>query len=168
MSPVRTLEHAPILNIRNTFARVADKFIVDDQWCYAPDQAITTDAQGNASNYIVRTNAAWRASLLFSRSERNGNCGFYQVVDSPPPDLVRFGEELQTPRPASPPASYKQLLPDMAEWDPEPPNLPPQLATTIFDDVLPSAGGRGCSDGQTLADGQERPDPASLPDPLSV
>lgn len=46
----------------------AFKFIVDDEWRFAPDQATVTDTAGNINNYLDLTNFTDDSEVIRSRN----------------------------------------------------------------------------------------------------
>jgi hypothetical protein len=89
--------------------KYAYKFIVDDEWRFAPDQATISDASGNVNNCIDLT--------TFSPDDES----------STPSNKRRD----------SLPGSYGRNLPDEDEYSKEPPLLPPHLRHIVLNSPPP-------------------------------
>ena len=85
----------------------AYKFVVDDEWRFAPDQPTVTDTAGNVNNYIDLS--------AFSTAE----------------------EEAAPTRRDSLPGPYGHVLPDEEEYSKEPPLLPPHLRHIVLNSPPP-------------------------------
>lgn len=88
----------------------AYKFVVDEQWRYAPDQPTVTDAEGNVNNVIDLS-------------------GFKPDNESPAEGIRR--------RDSPPHLTYAQAVPDEDEYGKEPPLLPPHLRTILLNHPSP-------------------------------
>lgn len=106
----------------------AFKFIVDDEWRFAPDQPTIADVEGHINNFIdvsefvpyvgddkffakskgslLHVNVNWVSLLLFYILEQ------------------KIPEE-----------EYKKVIPDLEEYTKEPPSLPPHLRHIILNKV---------------------------------
>ena len=87
----------------------------------------------------------------------HGNASNFVVVEARELGLIcPNSEETPTLRPESPPESYQRKVPALADWEAEPPALPPQLLQGIMTDPSGSDHDHGMTD------------PAALPDPRSA
>lgn len=91
--------------------RHAYKFVVDDEWRFAPDQPTVADTAGNINNYIDLTN--------------------FKADDDEPISSLR--------RDSLPNIPWGRTLPDEDEYSKEPPLLPPHLRTIILNSASPDA-----------------------------
>mmetsp|Transcript_18055 Transcript_18055/g.26732 ORF Transcript_18055/g.26732 Transcript_18055/m.26732 type:complete len:259 (-) Transcript_18055:59-835(-) len=89
----------------------AFKFIVDDEWRYAPDQPTVADIEGRINNFIDVSQ--FKAYVGEENFEQNRKA------------KLEANEQ------------YNQIMPDMDEYTKEPPLLPPQLRTIILNKSLP-------------------------------
>ena len=89
----------------------AYKFIVDDEWRFAPDQPTVADAAGNINNYIDLS--------TFS------------------PEAEAGGGITSQRRDSLPGTAYGHALPDEDEYTKEPPLLPPHLRQIILNGAPP-------------------------------
>jgi 5'-AMP-activated protein kinase regulatory beta subunit len=85
----------------------AYKFIVDDDWRFAPDQPTVSDTSGNINNYLDLTTFHPDDDTPLMRKDSIGN------------------------------APYGQVIPDEDEYTKEPPLLPPQLRSIILNSPSP-------------------------------
>ena len=91
----------------------AYKFVVDDEWRYAPDQPTKTDVEGRVSNFI-------------------------DVSDfSPYTGAIDFFEKSKEQK--IPESDFSNIIPDLDEYTKEPPLLPPHLRQIILNKPTPSA-----------------------------
>jgi len=90
----------------------AFKFIVDDEWRYAPDQPTVADVDGRINNYIDITDfsAYVGDDHFFDKSKEQ------KVPDS----------------------EFRQFIPDIDEYTKEPPALPPHLRHIILNKASPT------------------------------
>lgn len=89
--------------------RHAYKFVVDDEWRFAPDQPTVADTSGNINNYI--------------------DLSTFKPDDAEPVSSLR--------RDSLPGVPWGQALPDEDEYSKEPPLLPPQLRNIILNSPAP-------------------------------
>lgn len=84
----------------------AYKFIVDDQWRYAPDQPTIADIEGRTNNFI--------------------DVGDFQAYVGDE-NFFELSKERKLPD-----SEFNQVIPDIDEYTKEPPNLPPHLRLIIL------------------------------------
>lgn len=95
------------------------KFIVDDEWRFAPDQPTVADVEGNINNYIDVTD--------FQP---------YKVIDDeegPQGDLKKMLAQTHSDN-----QIFGRFVPDIDDYNKEPPQLPPHLRHIILN-KLPSS-----------------------------
>lgn len=91
-----------------TRGKHAYKFVVDDEWRFAPDQLTVTDVEGNVNNFV-------------DVSE------FAALADFAPNNPKEDDEDTENP--------YSRYIPEVDEYTKEPPPLPPQLRHIILNKV---------------------------------
>lgn len=91
-----------------TRGKHAYKFVVDDEWRFAPDQLTVTDVEGNVNNFVDVSEFAPLADF---------------VATNPRED----DEDTENP--------YSRYIPEIDEYTKEPPPLPPQLRHIILNKV---------------------------------
>lgn len=90
----------------------AFKFIVDDEWRFAPDQPTVADIEGRINNFIdVSDFAPYTGDDYFFEKSRERKI---------------------------PESDYRQNIPDLDEYTKEPPSLPPHLRHIILNKSTPS------------------------------
>ncbi|TDH73905.1 uncharacterized protein CCR75_002979 [Bremia lactucae] len=92
------------------------KFVVDDDWRFAPDQLTMADVEGNVNNYVD-------VSDFVPLSDFDGK-------DGPQED----DEDPENP--------YARYIPEIDEYTKEPPPLPPHLRHIILNKAPPTVDGR--------------------------
>lgn len=110
----------PMVRSGNDFVYIASlargkhayKFIVDDEWRFAPDQPTVTDAAGNINNYIDLAT-------------------FHAELDEPPMPAARRDSPTNM--------TYGHDLPDEDEYTREPHLLPPHLRLIALNAASPDA-----------------------------
>ena len=91
----------------------AYKFIVDDEWRFAPDQPTVADVEGRINNFIdVSEFAPYVGDIAFFEK-----CKDRKVHNS----------------------EFKDIIPDLDEYTKEPPSLPPHLRLIILNKLPPTA-----------------------------
>jgi 5'-AMP-activated protein kinase regulatory beta subunit len=90
----------------------AFKFIVDDEWRFAPDQPTVADIEGRINNFID----------VSDFTPYIGDDYFFQK-----------SRERKIPE-----SDYRQNIPDLDEYTKEPPSLPPHLRHIILNKSTPS------------------------------
>ena len=91
----------------------AYKFIVDDEWRFAPDQQTVADVEGRINNFVdVSEFTPYIGDELFFEKSKDRKV---QNID------------------------FKQVIPDLDEYTKEPPSLPPHLRLIILNKPPPSA-----------------------------
>jgi len=136
----------------------AFKFIVDDEWRFAPDQPTVADIEGRINNFCDVTDfKAYVGDRDFERERNAAECGVPPrggphspakaaaeaeaaagEPDIPPPlPLGPDGEPLLPGQPGEPlkdpdGETFTQAVPDLDEYTKEPPPLPPHLRHIIL------------------------------------
>jgi len=134
----------------------AFKFIVDDEWRFAPDQPTVADIEGRINNFIDVTEfKAYTGDRDFERERNAAECGVGTKVpprggpgtphadgaepDIPPPPgtIGPDGEPIMPGDPNQPlkdpdGETFTQAVPDLDEYTKEPPPLPPHLRHIIL------------------------------------
>ena len=90
----------------------AFKFIVDDEWRFAPDQPTVADIEGRINNFID----------VSDFTPYLGDDNFFEK-----------SRERKIPE-----SDYRQNVPDLDEYTKEPPSLPPHLRHIILNKSTPS------------------------------
>ena len=90
----------------------AFKFIVDDEWRFAPDQPTVADIEGRINNFID----------VSDFTPYLGDDSFFEK-----------SRERKIPE-----SDYRQNVPDLDEYTKEPPSLPPHLRHIILNKSTPS------------------------------
>ncbi|ETV76856.1 hypothetical protein, variant [Aphanomyces astaci] len=111
--------HVPMHRSGNDFTYIANlprgkhayKFVVDDEWRFAPDQPTVADVDGNINNYVDVSD-------------------FTSLADV---DLDKADETDATDT-----TVYGRFIPDLDEYTKEPPPLPPHLRHIILNKAPPS------------------------------
>ncbi|EGZ13197.1 hypothetical protein PHYSODRAFT_561976 [Phytophthora sojae] len=91
------------------------KFVVDDDWRFAPDQLTMADVEGNVNNYV-------------------------DVSDFAP--LSDFDGKKPQDDDEDPENPYSRYIPEIDEYTKEPPPLPPHLRHIILNKAPPTVDGR--------------------------
>lgn len=91
------------------------KFVVDDDWRFAPDQLTMADVEGNVNNYV-------------------------DVSDFEP--LSDFDGSKAKDDDEDPENPYSRYIPEIDEYTKEPPPLPPHLRHIILNKAPPTVDGR--------------------------
>jgi 5'-AMP-activated protein kinase regulatory beta subunit len=118
----------------------AFKFIVDDEWRFAPDQPTVADIEGRINNFIDVTEfKAYTGDRDFENEKAAAEYGFY---DSLPDGQSEGGEGApslddgdgkdMTNKPDKDGELFTQNMPDLDEYTKEPPPLPPHLRHIIL------------------------------------
>jgi 5'-AMP-activated protein kinase, regulatory beta subunit len=89
-----------------TRGKHAYKFVVDDEWRFAPDQLTVADVEGNVNNFVDVSD-------------------FQSLSDFDFTETVKDADENQ----------YGRFIPDIDEYTKEPPPLPPHLRHIILNKV---------------------------------
>jgi 5'-AMP-activated protein kinase, regulatory beta subunit len=108
----------------------AFKFIVDDEWRFAPDQPTVADIEGRINNFIDVT--AFKAYTGDKDFEREKAAAEYGVLDN---DIVTDEAGPVHEAPGEPDRDgevYSHNMPDVYDYTKEPPPLPPHLRHIIL------------------------------------
>jgi hypothetical protein len=108
----------------------AFKFIVDDEWRYAPDQPTVADIEGRINNFIDVT--AFKAYTGDKDFEREKAAAEYGVLDNDTvlDELSATNEEAGGPDRDG--EVFSHNMPDVYDYTKEPPPLPPHLRHIIL------------------------------------
>ena len=118
----------------------AFKFIVDDEWRFAPDQPTVADIEGRINNFIDVTEfKAYTGDRDFEKEKAAAEYGFYGAL----PDGQSEGGEATANledgdgkdminKPDKDGEVFSQNMPDLDEYTKEPPPLPPHLRHIIL------------------------------------
>ncbi|KAG7338488.1 glycogen recognition AMP-activated protein kinase [Nitzschia inconspicua] len=115
----------------------AFKFIVDDEWRFAPDQPTVADIEGRINNFIDVTDfKAYTGDREFEKEKAAAEYG-YLGDEIPPSADITSGDESDDDtdlanRPDRDGEVFSQTMPDMDEYTKEPPPLPPHLRHIIL------------------------------------
>jgi 5'-AMP-activated protein kinase regulatory beta subunit len=115
----------------------AFKFIVDDEWRFAPDQPTVADIEGRINNFIDVTDfKAYTGDREFEKEKAAAEYGY---VGDQVPSTGAAGDDDQSDddtdlahRPDKDGEVFSQTMPDMDEYTKEPPPLPPHLRHIIL------------------------------------
>lgn len=115
----------------------AFKFIVDDEWRFAPDQPTVADIEGRINNFIDVTDfKAYTGDREFEKEKAAAEYGTYSLPDSndvqPLDDIESIDVKEMADRPDRDGEIFSQTMPDLDEYTKEPPPLPPHLRHIIL------------------------------------
>jgi len=119
----------------------AFKFIVDDEWRFAPDQPTVADIEGRINNFIDVTDfKAYTGDREFEKEKAAAEYGFVADEEETSPDSTTSGSEAKDSDgssnlktgPDKDGEVFSQTMPDMDEYTKEPPPLPPHLRHIIL------------------------------------
>jgi 5'-AMP-activated protein kinase, regulatory beta subunit len=114
----------------------AFKFIVDDEWRFAPDQPTVADIEGRINNFIDVTDfKPYTGDREFEKEKAAAEYGY--VGEEIPLGDTTSGDESDDDidlanRPDKDGEVFSQTMPDMDEYTKEPPPLPPHLRHIIL------------------------------------
>ncbi|ETW02119.1 hypothetical protein H310_05711 [Aphanomyces invadans] len=109
--------HVPMHRSGNDFTYIANlprgkhayKFVVDDEWRFAPDQPTVADVDGNINNYVDVSDFTSLADVELDKPDNDNDT-----------------------------TVYGRFIPDLDEYTKEPPPLPPHLRHIILNKAPPS------------------------------
>ena len=115
----------------------AFKFIVDDEWRFAPDQPTVADIEGRINNFIDVTDfKAYTGDREFEKEKAAAEYGYLGEETPPAADAASADESDDetdlSKRPDKDGEVFSQTMPDMDEYTKEPPPLPPHLRHIIL------------------------------------
>jgi len=119
----------------------AFKFIVDDEWRFAPDQPTVADIEGRINNFIDVTDfKAYTGDREFEKEKAAAEYGFIADEEETSADSATSGSEAKDSDgssnlkigPDKDGEVFSQTMPDMDEYTKEPPPLPPHLRHIIL------------------------------------
>jgi len=106
----------------------AFKFIVDDEWRFAPDQPTVADIEGRINNFIDVTDfKPYTGDREFEKEKAAAEYGF--IADEDDTTEAKDGDGTGPDRDGE---VFSQTMPDMDEYTKEPPPLPPHLRHIIL------------------------------------
>lgn len=115
----------------------AFKFIVDDEWRFAPDQPTVADIEGRINNFIDVTDfKPYTGDREFEKEKAAAEYGY--VGDQVPATGAAADDDQSDDdadlanRPDRDGEVFSQTMPDMDEYTKEPPPLPPHLRHIIL------------------------------------
>ena len=117
----------------------AFKFIVDDEWRFAPDQPTVADIEGRINNFIDVTDfTPYTGDKDFEKEKAASEYGCYITaaqdaagVEGEGPDDVPDKKDMMD-GPDRDGDTFTQIMPDVDEYTKEPPPLPPHLRHIIL------------------------------------
>jgi len=108
----------------------AFKFIVDDEWRFAPDQPTVADIEGRINNFIDVTDfKPYTGDREFEKEKAAAEYGFIADEEDTPAAESKDGDGTGPDRDGE---VFSQTMPDMDEYTKEPPPLPPHLRHIIL------------------------------------
>jgi len=108
----------------------AFKFIVDDEWRFAPDQPTVADIEGRINNFIDVTDfKPYTGDREFEKEKAAAEYGF--IADEEDASVTQPKDDDGT-GPDRDGEVFSQTMPDMDEYTKEPPPLPPHLRHIIL------------------------------------
>ena len=123
----------------------AFKFIVDDEWRFAPDQPTVADIEGRINNFIDVTDfKAYTGDREFEKEKAAAEYGFSNIDTEPLPDGTDEKDSSAKAKADDDPAGsgsnkpdrdgevFSNTMPDMDDYTKEPPPLPPHLRHIIL------------------------------------
>lgn len=112
------------ITIQNlTATKHAYKFVVDDEWRFAPDLTTTTDSDGNINNVLDLTN--------FNLDDDGDEDYVPWSTGTIAAAQIKRRDSLKDPTP------YSHAVPEEDAYTKEPPNLPPHLRSIILNSPHP-------------------------------
>jgi len=109
----------------------AFKFIVDDEWRFAPDQPTIADIEGRINNFIDVTDfKPYTGDREFEKEKAAAEYGF--IADEEDPSNTAESKDGDGTGPDRDGEVFSQTMPDMDEYTKEPPPLPPHLRHIIL------------------------------------
>jgi 5'-AMP-activated protein kinase regulatory beta subunit len=110
----------------------AFKFIVDDEWRFAPDQPTVADIEGRINNFIDVTDfKAYTGDREFEREKAAAEYGY--IGDEEKADVDQSeGSDTMGNKPDKDGEVFSHTMPDLDDYTKEPPPLPPHLRHIIL------------------------------------
>jgi 5'-AMP-activated protein kinase regulatory beta subunit len=115
----------------------AFKFIVDDEWRFAPDQPTVADIEGRINNFIDVTDfKAYTGDKEFEKEKAAAEYGYIgDEEEADPADKSgenSDGSDAMANRPDKDGEVFSHTMPDLDDYTKEPPPLPPHLRHIIL------------------------------------
>jgi len=108
----------------------AFKFIVDDEWRFAPDQPTVADIEGRINNFIDVTDfKPYTGDREFEKEKAAAEYGFIADEEDTSSTQAKDGDGTGPDKDGE---VFSQTMPDMDEYTKEPPPLPPHLRHIIL------------------------------------
>ena len=117
----------------------AFKFIVDDEWRFAPDQPTVADIEGRINNFIDVTDfKAYTGDREFENERHADHCSVFHAQQPSAGDDSTGGDSTGDKKGSAQGREdpdgevYGHSMPDLDEYTKEPPPLPPHLRHIIL------------------------------------
>ena len=111
----------------------AFKFIVDDEWRFAPDQPTVADIEGRINNFIDVTDfKAYTGDRDFEKEKAAAEYGGTAIDAAAPKDDDDMPTPGGGPQPDRDGEVFSNNMPDVDDYTREPPPLPPHLRYIIL------------------------------------
>jgi 5'-AMP-activated protein kinase regulatory beta subunit len=113
----------------------AFKFIVDDEWRFAPDQPTVADIEGRINNFIDVTDfKAYTGDREFEKEKAAAEYGYLgdEELDTADAEHNSDGSDALPNRPDKDGEVFSHTMPDLDDYTKEPPPLPPHLRHIIL------------------------------------
>lgn len=113
----------------------AFKFIVDDEWRFAPDQPTVADIEGRINNFIDVTDfKAYTGDREFEKEKAAAEYGYIgeETDKGEATDPTSDGSDSIGSRPDKDGEVFSHVMPDLDDYTKEPPPLPPHLRHIIL------------------------------------
>lgn len=113
----------------------AFKFIVDDEWRFAPDQPTVADIEGRINNFIDVTDfKAYTGDREFEKEKAAAEYGYIAGTEADTTDNTAEsdGSDTMGNRPDKDGEVFSHTMPDLDDYTKEPPPLPPHLRHIIL------------------------------------
>lgn len=110
----------------------AFKFIVDDEWRFAPDQPTVADIEGRINNFIDVTDfKAYTGDREFEKEKAAADYGYIGEEGEKSGDNSEGSDDMGN-RPDKDGEVFSHNMPDLDDYTKEPPPLPPHLRHIIL------------------------------------
>jgi 5'-AMP-activated protein kinase regulatory beta subunit len=110
----------------------AFKFIVDDEWRFAPDQPTVADIEGRINNFIDVTDfKAYTGDREFEKEKAAADYGYIGDEEKGDADQSE-GSDSMGNKPDRDGEVFSHTMPDLDDYTKEPPPLPPHLRHIIL------------------------------------
>jgi 5'-AMP-activated protein kinase, regulatory beta subunit len=111
----------------------AFKFIVDDEWRFAPDQPTVADIEGRINNFIDVTDfKAYTGDREFEKEKAAAEYGYTGEIEPDGDGASDGSDDMGGARPDKDGEVFCRTMPDLDDYTKEPPPLPPHLRHIIL------------------------------------